>query len=603
MARGGSPAEFSVAGRNGVREILKDGTVVMDDGSVYGSAQDAYLHLAGEAEARRVANRTNLTRAERRENFPLGGSDPEIRAPLLVRFQNAGAPAVSLSSGGLSPEGERQYDAVVARYANPDGTKKPGWMRAPNGRPTNLTERQWVQANTPNFRANFFGFYNLPKHEFSIVQAEAAPFNSTQGALEWAEANGVVGLMGADETNGKGEISISASSVREMLNPSQRGKSVSDSAHYAALAKLRDIIRESELADRHPDYVKGKDGRRSPENGVNPGVTIDVLYGALRFGGEAYRVKTTLKRFAQADAKTKAYAYEVSEIEVLTGTLVQPETGPDPRASTSITGDILLQGVRNSKGKLILDDFSKVVDENGEPLVVSHSTNADFTVFRDKQKNDAGWLGAGFYFFGDRSLDGQYGRNIMECFLNVRDPYFISDEEHGCLVEADDPDVSNDFSDEVLEDGHDGVFWNGDLNREWAVFDPNQVKSATGNSGGFSPDPDIFWFSRGAESSRNADVDLRRLVAGMEPLGHTTVGDAKVMEAARAIADDPARLRALASNVRSGSQKSVTSEERVALQIGDQRVFYEYASLADSLAEALSNGNVAQADVTLVHGF
>ena len=75
------------------------------------------------------------------------------------------------------------------------------------------------------------------------------------------------------------------------------------------------------------------------------------------------------------------------------------------------------------------------------------------------------------------------------------------------------------------------------------------------------------------------------------------------MEAARTIADDPARLLALASNVRSGSQKSIASEERVALQIGDQRVFSEYASLSDSLAEALANGNVAQTGVTLVHGF
>lgn len=39
------------------------------------------------------------------------------------------------------------------------------------------------------------------------------------------------------------------------------------------------------------------------------------------------------------------------------------------------------------------------------------------------------------------------------------------------------------------------------------------------------------------------------------------------------------------------------------VMIGDQRVFSEYASLSDSLAEALANGNVAQTGVTLVHGF
>ncbi len=52
------------------------------------------------------------------------------------------------------------------------------------------------------------------------------------------------------------------------------------------------------------------------------------------------------------------------------------------------------------------ENASKVVDENGEPLVVYHGTNNQFYEFRNTQENDAGWLGDGNYFFGDRSLDG-----------------------------------------------------------------------------------------------------------------------------------------------------------------------------------------------------
>lgn len=198
------------------------------------------------------------------------------------------------------------------------------------------------------------------------------------------------------------------------------------------------------------------------------------------------------------------------------------------------------------------------------------------------------------------SVAGRNGvREILKDGTVVMDDGFVS---------GSSPDAGVKQREKLQAQGFDGFWYTGDEMggpslAELGVFESNQVKSATGNSGGFSADPDIFWFSRGAESSRNADVDLRRLVAGMEPLGHTTVGDAKVMEAARTIADDPARLLALASNVRSGSQKSIASEERVALQIGDQRVFSEYASLSDSLAEALANGNVAQTGVTLVHGF
>ena len=47
----------------------------------------------------------------------------------------------------------REYEDVVRRYHNADGTAKPGWMKAPNGKPTKLTERQWVQVRTPSFKA------------------------------------------------------------------------------------------------------------------------------------------------------------------------------------------------------------------------------------------------------------------------------------------------------------------------------------------------------------------------------------------------------------------------------------------------------------------
>ncbi|MBQ9430922.1 MAG: hypothetical protein IJU44_05155, partial [Kiritimatiellae bacterium] len=437
------------------------------------------------------------------------GSKPAREDLLADAFARANDDA-RYSVGGLSAEGLRQYDAVVARYTNPDGSRKPGWMKAPNGRPTSLTERQWVQVNTPNFRANFFGFYNLPKHEFWIVECEAAPFGNTKDALEWTERNGIIGIMTPDETNGKGEINISKSSVREMLNPSQREKSVSPEAHYAALSHLRDIIRESELADRHPDYKKGEDGKRDPENGVNPDVTIDVLYGAMRFSGQTYRVKTTLKRYADTERKTKAYAYDVSEIEVLTGNLVGPGDGSNPNANTSITGDMLLQGVRNSKGNLILEDFSKVVDANGEPKVVYHGTpksNGDFAEFKRQPRGASQFDIDGFYFSPDASsyIFGEGDRSIP-VFLNIRNPARqgrklvgkTADGKHNRYVSTFGKDRDYKRAEgraRLVEDGFDGAF-RGDGNDgvpgEYIALYPSQIKSATDNSGGFSGEnPDI----------------------------------------------------------------------------------------------------------------
>ncbi len=140
------------------------------------------------------------------------------------------------------------------------------------------------------------------------------------------------------------------------------------------------------------------------------------------------------------------------------------------------------------------ENASKVVDENGEPKVVLHGTpNKDFYAF-DPEKagsgTDAGWLGKGFYFYGNNpTYASQYaGKNgrVMEVYLDIKNPYIASYEEMSRLAEANDPELSRQFREELEAEGYDGVFYNGDLNEEWVAFYPTQIKSATENNGDFS---------------------------------------------------------------------------------------------------------------------
>jgi hypothetical protein len=75
-----------------------------------------------------------------------------------------------------------------------------------------------------------------------------------------------------------------------------------------------------------------------------------------------------------------------------------------------------------------------VVDENGEPLVVYHGTNTEFTSFSKEKINSAtgfGDFGAGFYFTASHNTAKYYtlksdkGRFIMSVFLNIRNPFII----------------------------------------------------------------------------------------------------------------------------------------------------------------------------------
>ena len=164
------------------------------------------------------------------------------------------------------------------------------------------------------------------------------------------------------------------------------------------------------------------------------------------------------------------------------------------------------------------EEASQAVDENGEPKVFYHNTDNDFTVF-DANKNgthtDAGWLGDGFYFYGDENEGNGYGHKKMGVFLNARNFYYASSEENEKLAEANNRDKSIAFRNEIEDEGYDAVYYNGDLRQEAVVFYPEQIKSATDNVGTFDEtNPDIryqFVGEKGAASADRAEEATTRL--------------------------------------------------------------------------------------------
>jgi GNAT superfamily N-acetyltransferase len=91
-------------------------------------------------------------------------------------------------------------------------------------------------------------------------------------------------------------------------------------------------------------------------------------------------------------------------------------------------------GIDEISLKKLEDSVSKVVDENGEPLMVYHGTNTEFTSFSKDKINSAtgfGDFGAGFYFTAFHNTAKYYtlkfenGRFIMSVFLNIRNPFII----------------------------------------------------------------------------------------------------------------------------------------------------------------------------------
>ena len=147
---------------------------------------------------------------------------------------------------------------------------------------------------------------------------------------------------------------------------------------------------------------------------------------------------------------------------------------------------------------------SKVVDENGEPLVVYHGSPNNWNVYNPKlfaNNTDEGDYGQGLYLSSIKSKAEQYG-NIKELFVNSKIPFRVGlDSKIGSIQEAtrrgqivdlfgreNAPEELKQY-DSVLYTGGEGKY------EEIVITNPNQIKSATSNTGEFSTTNDDIRFS------------------------------------------------------------------------------------------------------------
>ena len=140
---------------------------------------------------------------------------------------------------------------------------------------------------------------------------------------------------------------------------------------------------------------------------------------------------------------------------------------------------------------------SKVVDENGEPKVVYHgSRNGEFDVFDPAKGNPT--LNGGMYFSNSREMSNKFaGPNgkVYEVFLKIVDPSYGQFTGSGADMQKSEYRDGG-----IFRKTNDDKYGKID-DKEFIVFDPNQIKSATDNNGKFDPDNDDIRF-RDAESNR-----------------------------------------------------------------------------------------------------
>ena len=178
---------------------------------------------------------------------------------------------------------------------------------------------------------------------------------------------------------------------------------------------------------------------------------------------------------------------------------------------------------------------SKVVDAQGAPLEVFHGTTAQFTAFSDEflgeGDGNADW-GNGFYFTDQKPAAEGYaqgeGGRVLDVYLSLKNPAPL--EVVNQVMEQPGAEMDDDYvRQELISRGYDGIIvTHKDGGREFVVFQPGQIKSASGNAGTFDDsNPDIM-FSRSTvgEYARTAAAELNNTFSAPGRLSwwHKTIG-------------------------------------------------------------------------------
>lgn len=395
-------------------------------------------------------------------------------------------------------------------------------LLAPNGQPSNLTPEQYRQVRTPEFKNWFGDWEKVARFKASIEKIMTMEPVASISGQEFQPDGRKLTEKVSEYWNEKyqgiavhpeiGEVKLDVRGVKASLAHGIGGLKA------AAFALVHDVIEQGVIVEHAPNW-KGR------------GDDSFVIAAPVTIKGEEYVCEVVVMH---GETRIGFYLHEVQIKERLRDAF---KTGVVTGAS-GVSKSILMDVA--SRVKEIEESMSKVVDENGEPRVVYHGTpRRGFTVFEKSTMRSGGakknkgknLYGDGFYFASDYYTAQSYGKNILECFLHIRNP------------------APNDL---MLDAENDGIRGSVPGSVIFVAFDSTQIKSATDNRGTFDGEnPDITFsiigeraesfldyhnnglsYTDPADGKRKAIIDSRGVRLKKERMGVSEGGHVNVSLAA-----------------------------------------------------------------------
>lgn len=465
----------------------------------------------------------------------------------------------------ISPEVREEMDAIVAE-AKANGT----YLKAPNGADTKLTPEQWAMVRTKAFK-DWFGlweeaylFDNLFSRSFGVVGDAVVDTISDSKILD-----SIIASIPVDVMNNLGGEKGAAKML--LHNPSMfidiMSLASTDSFVPAfAMSSMKVIaFSRAKLA-----FTEPTSSNRELLAAISTLQDNLILVTARLSGCSQLLGFNEVIPFASITAKD----FVVGESAAV-GTGVK-----DLHKNSIFIKDIENYDKYQTNLLKIVDTIetnaSKVVDENGEPMVVYHGTMSateanHFNVF--DSWNGALWFAtdeeyarvyAGIFKYGDKDIyESKEKPMVYNSFVSIKNPFIagstdVTDAEGYRIfrarmarelnVSVEDLDKwaktheghyddytgkieedaapfnitgSKGFRDRLKEMGYDGIAAIESGSVTYGAFYPNQIKSATDNNGEFNPDnPDIRFRTDGDFKNKMTSDEVFDALAEISDYGY-----------------------------------------------------------------------------------
>ena len=422
-------------------------------------AQEAYWRTAGEVEARNATRRADMSMEERRQSLLADTADVAEEDKIYLEQLAGGADMGVDEQTEYIPAGkevERQKKFVKEKYEGEIGV-------APNGKKSELTIDQWIESRTLFFN-RFFGNWNYdPEQKINIVTIDTSIFEKENVNIK--DTYGSLLPFINKHYNRQTPVTIKNDGSLTFFSNANNKSSLKDQRSARDIyAALNEVIENSVFYD-----FRKSDGAEK-HNDVNGQY---IYKSAFRIGEQIYAATIILNEKKNTFSKVfKGYTIADIKIEDIDATSGSMTTLREPD-NRSIPSSITIAQIANN----VKPNSSKIVDENGEPLVVYHGTDADFTVF-DTQ--NGAWFSRSFEY-AESMKEERNGERVIGCYLAIKNPMFVKLPP---AQFAADTALEKKLIAEAKEKGHDGLIIENDTSNEleadtfYVAFSPEQVKLA-----------------------------------------------------------------------------------------------------------------------------